>query len=89
MKNKIFSLLLALVLLMDVVTAFPIKVFSVADDGSTAAAPAPEQTQDNTESYIEGMVKLSCEDSNPVSLAKGGKLYAFTTLDPSLGNDAR
>ena len=87
MKNKITSLLLALIMMLDIVTMFPTDVFAIGTDGNSGLTG--DLVQDNTENYIEGMVTLLCDGVNPVSLNKGEKLYAFTTLDPSLGENAR
>ena len=87
MKNKITSLLLALIMLFDIVTLFPTDVFAIGTDSNSGVTN--DQVQDNTENYIEGMVKLLCDGVNPVTLNRGDKLYAFTTLDPSLGESAR
>ena len=90
LKTKISSLLLALIMLLDMFAVFPTDIFAVeADEPSTETTQPQEQEEDSNESYIEGLVKITCEGSNTVRLEKGDKLYAFTTLDPSLDTHAR
>ena len=91
MKNKILSLLLALVLILEIL---PTTVFASGDESNSGAtsdssATDTEKYPDTEEKYIEGKVKLSCDGCNPVLLNRGDKLYAFTKLDESLGNNAR
>ena len=90
LKTKISSLLLAVIMLLDMFTVFPTDIFAVeADEPSAETTQPQEQEEDSNESYIEGLVKITCEGSNSVQLEKGDKLYAFTTLDPSLDSRAR
>ena len=83
MKKRILSLLLALLTLLG---AFPLTPFSaVAEEEIAQEVTAPEEPIGETEGYIEGMVSLTCEGSDTVTLKKGDKIYAFTELSPELG----
>ena len=89
MRIKIFSFVLAFVMLLNFFTVLPTTVYAVDDGEEPTDTPQTQEPKGDNENYIEGMVKLTCEGSNYVSLKKGDKLYAFTTLDPSLGNNAK
>ena len=87
LKTKISSFILALILLMDMFTLAPTPI-SAAVDGDKSSTTSTIQNQGDNENYIKGMVKITCDGSNQVSLNKGEKLYAFTTLDSSLEQNA-
>ena len=89
MKNKILSFVLALIMLLNMLTVIPTTVFAV-DDSEPSEAPKTQETEETkkTDNYIEGKVTLTCDGSEQVSLKKGDKLYAFTTLDSSIGSSA-
>lgn len=87
MTIKLSSLFLALIIIFEVFTIVPAPIF--AEDNSNPTTETTPITPDNTENYIEGKVKIDCDGSNNVSLNKGEKLYAFTTLDSSLDEGAK
>ena len=83
-KKKILSLLLALVMVLDMLPRFALPV--VAEDQPEQDIVIEESTDFEDEGYITGMVRLSCdENSAQATLEQGNKIYIFTTLDSSLG----
>ena len=83
MKKRIFSLILALVLLFHLLPFSAFEVLASERDNPTADnAPTTEGNDD----YITGKVSLACNGKTTVTLPKGEKLYAFATPDASLGD---
>ena len=91
MKRKLLSLLLALIMVFEVLSSYPIVISAgdTASESTETESPTKQDNQDNKENYIKGMVKLTCNGESSVILPKGEKLYAFTELDASLGTEAR
>ena len=87
MKKKFITLLLALTMVFETIIFSPLPVIAEDETPSTETQDTPEQ--DNKENYIQGMVSLTCNGEKSVDLQKGDKLYAKTSLDPSLGDMAR
>ena len=93
MKRRIFSFLLALVLLFELTPLPLIEALgsenNVNDQASTENSAESTQNTENNENYIEGMVDLTCDGETNVTLIKGDKIYAFATPDASLGKGVR
>ena len=87
-KKKILSLLLALVMVLDMLPRFALPV--VAEDQPEQGVATEETTPGAVqENYITGFVSLSCEENDSQAvLEQGDKIYVFTTLDPSLGEQS-
>ena len=84
MKKKIISLLLAAISLLNLA---PFSILpAVAEEGMAEAPSVQEETLETEEGYIKGLVTVACDESDTVTLARGDKLYAFTTLAPELGD---
>ena len=85
MKKKLLSLFLAVISILNVCPFSILPVMaegsnnfqSIIDDAFIALA----------DDYTEGMVELTCKDSNSVTLEKGDKLYATTKLSYQLDED--
>lgn len=84
-KNKILSLLLAVISVLNV---FPFSILpAAADEGGTEEPQSVVEPQEVDDGYIEGFVTVACENSDTVILERGKKLYAFSELSPELGEN--
>ena len=87
MKNKKYRILSLLLAIASLLNCFPFFILPVgANEVSTEQTPSVEEPVKVDSGYIEGFVTVSCEDSDSVILERGKKLYAFSTLDETLGD---
>lgn len=87
MKNKKYRILSLLLAIASLLNCFPLFVLSAgSDDPSSEQTSVVEEPKEVDSGYIEGFVSVSCEDSDSVILERGKKLYAFSTLDETLGD---
>lgn len=85
MKKKLLSLFLAVISILNVC---PFSILPVMAEGSNNFQSIIDDALITlADDYTEGLVELTCKDSNSVTLEKGDKLYATTKLSSQLDED--